>query len=694
MLTVDKLSVTYRDGDHSLLALDEVILDLVPGRITALVGESGSGKTTLGKSLMGLLPENAEVEGSARLGDREILGLEEPELNRIRWSQVAMVFQNGPANLNPVHHIVDQVAEPLVQHLGMKQGDARARARDALQGMGLSPALADRFPHELSGGEVQRALLAMALILDPKVLILDEPTAALDAMTKSFVAQAARGLRDEGKAILLITHDLDLVRGLADDVAVLYMGQVMETLPAGDLFENPCHPYTLALGRSYPTLDATRDLGGIRGDAYYRVMHAHPQKGGAPLEHSHVAAPGVHHENGHVLQAECLFQSRCTQAVPECRQNAVLLSPVRDHQVRCLRGGIVTLLDLRGVGKRYDRVVGLRPTDLGLRSGEVFCLVGETGSGKTTLAMIAAGALNPDGGRRAFADRDMDGWIQENYRTLARRIGVIYQNPAEAVSHRLSVFDIVAEPLGIQGETRDKAETLERVKRVLADVHLSTEPEFLRRYPHELNMGAIQRVCMARALILGPCFLVADEPTSSLDPSVQAKVLKMLLEIQVEKGLTMLFVTHDIGLARKIGDRIGVMLAGRMVEVGSAGSVLTRPAHPYTRHLIACAKGENLGWPAPSPPSQEAACAYALRCERCGDRCRSETPSPVDLDGGNHRAWCHFPFAGDERSPSPAVSKNRGPRAHSAAEPQPNPKLETRNSKQIQMTKIQMIQTS
>lgn len=645
-VSIDKWSVTYRDGDHSLLALDQVSLNLEAGRITALVGESGSGKTTLGKSLMGLLPENAATEGEIRLGDTRITGMDESGFNRIRWSQVAMVFQNGPANLNPVYRIIDQVAEPLVQHARMKKGDARQRAGEALRQMGLGPELGERFPHALSGGEVQRALLAMALVLDPEVMVLDEPTAALDAVTKSFVARTIRDLRLRGKAVLLITHDLGLARGLADDLIVLYLGQIMETLPAGELFSNPCHPYTLALGRSYPTMEATRDLGGIRGDAFYRVMHAHPQSGNPHREHAHVATPGSHHENGHMLQTGCLFHPRCTQAIGACRERPVSLSQVVNHQVRCLRGGIVTLLDLKGVGKRYDGVLALRPTDLSLRAGEAFCLVGETGSGKTTLAMIAAGVRSPDQGRRSFEDRDMDGWIKESYRSLARRIGVIYQNPAEAVSHRLSVLDIVAEPLRIQGRVKDKGEIRDRVKRVLSEVRLSTEPVFLNRYPHELNMGAIQRVCMARALILDPAFLVADEPTSALDPSVQAKVLKMLLDIQVEKGLTMLFVTHDIGLARKIGDRIGVMLAGRLVEIGPAAGVIDHPAHPYTSLLIRCAQGWDEGLPREDRPREGTGCPYALRCDRCGERCKTQAPPPVRLEGGHHLAWCHFPIAG------------------------------------------------
>jgi peptide/nickel transport system ATP-binding protein len=642
-VTIDELSVTYRAGDHALLALDQVNLHLLPGRITALVGESGSGKTTLGKSLMGLLPVYAEVSGSVGLDGQEIVGANEASLNKLRWSRIAMLFQNGAANLNPVLRIKDQVAEPLIQHGGAGEKEAELKAQETLERMGIRASQARRFPHELSGGEIQRALLAMTLIMDPEVLILDEPTAALDAMTKAFVSRIILGARDQGKAVLLITHDLDLARNMADEVVMLYLGQVMETLPAKDLLLNPLHPYTLALGRSYPSLEIHRDLGGIRGDAFYRVIHRHSEKNGALRPHSHVIGAGPSHEDGHLPPKGCLFQPRCTQAVPECSEKAVPLLDVRTHQVRCVRGGIATQLELERVSKRYGDVTALGATDLTFRAGEIFCLVGETGSGKTTLAMIAAGVLQPDQGHRVFEGRDMDRWIKEEYRSLARKIGVIYQNPAEAVSHRFSVFDIVGEPLKIQKQSRDEEEIRKRVLRALADVHLSTEPDFLSRYPHELNMGALQRVCIARALVSEPAMVVADEPTSSLDPSVQAKVLKMMLDLQIEKGLTMLFITHDLGVARKIGDRIGVMLAGRLVETGPTVQVMGRPAHPYTRLLIASARGEIAAASAGDGGSNAKGCPFAPRCDRVQERCSVVFPEQVSLDEGRRLVWCHFP---------------------------------------------------
>jgi peptide/nickel transport system ATP-binding protein len=643
-VAVDNLSVIYRAGDHALLALDQVGLNLMPSRITALVGESGSGKTTLGKSLMGLLPAYAEATGSIALDGQEIVGASEASLNKLRWSRIAMLFQNGAANLNPVLRIIDQVAEPLIQHRAAGKSEATARAEEALERMGLHPSMGRRFPHELSGGEIQRALLAMTLIMDPEVLILDEPAAALDAMTKAFVSRIILEARDQGKASLLITHDLDLARNLADDVVMIYLGQIMETLPAKDLLVDPLHPYTLALGRSYPSMEIHRDLGGIRGDAFYRVIHRHAETNGILHPHSHVIAAGSSHEDGHLPPKGCLFQPRCTQSVFECSEKAVPLLDAGSHRVRCVRGGIAKLLELMQVSKRYGDVTALNATDLAFRAGEIFCLVGETGSGKTTLAMIGAGVLRPDQGQRVFEGRDMDRWITEEYRSLARKIGVIYQNPAEAVSHRFSVFDIIAEPLKIQKQSRDTEEIRKRVLQALADVHLSTEAEFLRRYPHELNMGALQRVCIARALVSQPAMVVADEPTSSLDPSVQAKVLKMLLDLQTEKGLTMLFVTHDLGVARKIGDRIGVMLAGRVVEIGPTAQVLGSPAHPYTSLLVASAKGRLAESYTGNGGSKPKGCPFVSRCDRVQERCSIVFPEPVSLDEGRHLVWCHFPL--------------------------------------------------
>ncbi len=641
---VEELTVLFRDGDRALLALDRVCLQLRPGQVTALVGESGSGKTTFGKALMGLLPPNAEVRGSIRLDDLEVASLNEAACRSFRWSRVAMVFQNGAANLNPVHRLAEQVAEPLVQRGGMNCRAALELAEKALEEMGLPASLARRYPHELSGGQVQRGLLAMALILDPELLILDEPTAALDAGFKSFVGRLIRDLRNRGKTVLLISHDLDLVRKTADCAAVFYLGQVMEILPAKDLLLAPRHPYTLALGRAFPGLETLRDLGGIRGDAFYRLVHSHPMERGERRAHAHVASGGSQQEERHAVEGGCLFRPRCTQSVDDCRHKDVSMTHLDTHEVRCLRGGIVQILKLEGVAKAYGEVSALRPTDLSVQAGEVLCLVGETGSGKTTLAMIAAGALSPDAGKCRFEDRDMAAWRKADYRSLARKIGIIYQNPEESVSHRFTVFEMVAEPLRIHREYSNGELLRQRVLEVLADVHLPTGEDFLGRYAHELNMGAIQRICIARALALSPVLLVADEPTSALDPSVQAKVLKMLLHLQVEKGLSLIFVTHDLGLARKVADRVGVMLSGQLVELGPAARVLGDAVHPYTRFLLKAAGGEAcepVGTGGREPGGS--GCPFRSRCSLARESCSLEPIVPVQLNGAGHMVWCPLP---------------------------------------------------
>ena len=333
-----------------------------------------------------------------------------------------------------------------------------------------------------------------------------------------------------------------------------------KSCPPGKCCQTPFTP-TPWPGQVLSTMNTARDLGGIRGDAFYRLIHQHGHRNEAQYHHSHIQIPESSHADGHAPPTGCLFQGRCTQAIEPCKTGVITLEAVGHHQVRCIRRGIVQMLSFEGIAKHYGGVVALKPLDLALKAGELLSLVGETGSGKSTLAMIAAGVIRQDRGRRTFEDRDMDEWLKKDAKSLAARIGVVYQNPAESISHRFTVYDAVAEPLNIHnvGETKD--EKRKKVKSVLADVHLSTDDAFLGRYPHELNMGALQRVCIARALVLSPTLLIADEPTSALDPSVQAKVLKLLLDLQTERGLTMLFVSHDMPLARKISDRMGIMLA-------------------------------------------------------------------------------------------------------------------------------------
>ena len=642
-LYIEKLSVLYKENSHAIQALEEINLELHSGKCLSIIGESGSGKTTLALACLGLLPKNASIEGEIRLNGRPVDYDDEKSLNDVRWAEISIVFQNGAANLNPVHRIIDQVAEPLIHRKSIGHEEAISSAAKILGEFGLGHNEYNRFPQQLSGGQIQRVLLAMALIMDPDVLILDEPTCGLDALTKSMVANTIRETKYKNKAVLLITHDLEFAERNSDVVAMLYLGQIMETLPSKDLFHSPMHPYTMAMVRSYPAMNTARDLGGIRGDAFYRTMHQHGHKKGAVYRHTHIQSPGYEHESGHAPSTGCIFQNRCTQAVDACRLEPVALEVIGGHEVRCVRRGIVDILSLQGVEKKYGDVVALNSTNLTIKAGEVFSLVGETGSGKSTLAMMAAGVIKPENGKRIFEGKDMDDWIRGDYESFSRKTGVVFQNPAEAISHRFTVFEAVAEPLRIHGLFNNNDELNTKVKKALGYVHLSTDNAFLGRYPHELNMGALQRVSIARALVLKPSLLIADEPTSSLDPSVQAKVIKLLLELQTELGLSMLFVTHDIGLARKISDRIGVMLSGRLVEMGPASLIIERPAHPYTRLLIDSVSGILPDFPKSQLTlASNSGCPFTERCNRVTDVCKHKNPLLIGIE--ERLVACHYPL--------------------------------------------------
>lgn len=644
-LRIKGLSVSFRAGDHVVLAVEGVDLEVGHGRCVALVGESGSGKTTIGLACMGLLPANAEVKGQIELDGAAVDYTDQEVARKTRWRCISMVFQAGAASLNPVKHVLDQVAEPLAVNAGMGWKEARERAAQAMEGMGLGSELHRRFPHELSGGQIQRVLLSMASVLDPPVMILDEPTANLDVVTKAFVGQVLKNARAKGKALLLISHDLDFIAQWANEVAVIYLGQVMEHLPANRLLTSSLHPYSRALVRSYPSMARTADLGGIKGDAHQRLIHRHSRQDSPGHEHAgggDAAAEGVH------APAEgCLFWPRCAQAIQRCKKEEVELIRKGPHGVRCLRGGVVEIIGLEGVSKRYTKTWALYPSHISVRAGETLCLVGETGSGKTTLAMIAAGVLRPDNGVRLLDGQDMDEILRRDKMALARQVGIVYQDPASSVSHRLNVSEIIAEPLKIHKLLASKEELRREVLELLASVHLPADSDFLRRYPHELSQGTIQRICLARALALNPRILVADEPTSALDPSAQAKVMRLLMELQIEKGLTLLFVTHDIGLARKIGDRLAVMLAGRIVEIGPTPKILAHPLHPYTELLISAAKGQAQEGPSKKVPAGPEGCAFADRCRWCEKRCLLEPPPNLQMEDGDRAVRC-FRFLGKE----------------------------------------------
>ena len=520
-------------------------LDIDKGDCLAIIGESGAGKSTLGLSIMGLL-SSGTVRGEVLLNGRDLLPLNEDELRWLRGGEMAMVFQNIEDALDPVQRAGDQIIEAISIH---RKASSSEEMRRLLLAVGLGAEKAESYPHQLSGGEKQRVCIAMALANDPDLIILDEPTASLDAMTKMDIIHLLQSAL-HGRMALLITHDISLAQRLANRLAVLYAGRIMEVGDTSQILSSPTHPYTRGLVRSYPAICRAKDLQGIPG------MMRHGLAG-------------------------CPFHDRCTQRIEICKTEVPLLEEVRGRLVACHRGGIVPLLEVRELSVSFGSYPALSGVDLTLYEGETLAVVGESGSGKTTLSKAIMG-LCQEGSGEIFLEGERVGKRDASFYS---RVQMVFQNPKESVSHRMTVLDAVLEPLNVM-QRGSPEERVARAKQVLRQAELPVNDRFLAKYPHQLSGGEVQRVAIARALALRPKLLIADEPTSALDPSVQAKILKLLLNLQERMGLGILLVTHDIAVARKVSDRIVVLLKGRIVEEGATDEILIGASHPYTQTLI------------------------------------------------------------------------------------------------------------
>jgi peptide/nickel transport system ATP-binding protein len=555
MLKIHDLCVSY--GDKTIL--DNVSLEIPKGETLALVGESGTGKTTLGLSVMGIIANiagNVSVTGKIEVGGRDLYGLPPEERRSIQWNNVSMVFQNVSNALNPSLKVLRQVKEPLDRRSDFNRKEAEQRALDVLDTVGLPERCYNKYPHQLSIGERQRALLGMAFVCDPELVILDEPTSALDMESKQHIVRVIHEL-GRGRTILLITHDLSVAAEISDRTAVLYGGGIVEIAPSTHFINQPRHPYSRGLIRSFPDMARTRDLQGIKGNA------SQVGKG-------------------------CPFEPRCTQSLPVCRTEkpvpVSMESSRTDGSVACHRGGVVPVLTVSGLSKSFENHSVLTNVDLSLYDGETLAVVGRSGEGKTTLARIIMGILDREEGNITMDGEPVNTWNSTFYESVQ----MVFQNPADAVSHRMNVYDAVMEPLNVQ-KKGTKEWRREKVKALLEEVQLPADHEFLHRYPHELSGGEAQRVVIARALALEPRVLVADEPTSALDCSVQAKIIKLLDNLQETRGLSILFITHDLALARKISDRIAILNDGRIIESGNTSAIFANPRHPHTRKLLTSA---------------------------------------------------------------------------------------------------------
>ncbi len=569
LLSVTDLSVRFSDA----LAVDGLSLQIESGEALGLVGESGSGKTQTALALMGLSPSNAIVTGSVRIDGNEIIDVDESAIRPLRAVRVGMVFQDPADALNPCLRIGDQLARILISHGLADAAAARRSAIEALARVGLpDPERQSRaWPHQLSGGMRQRAMIAAALIAKPDLLIADEPTTALDVTVQAQILALLDDIRED-TALLLITHDMGVVAGHCQRMIVLDGGKPVEEGPVEAVYSAPEHPRTQAL------LAATR-------------LKAAPP----PLTDSVPA-----------LQAE---------------QTTVAYG-------------------------RRNRLEAVKSADLVVNIGETVAIVGESGCGKSTLAAALTGLVVPEAGRVVFMGQPLAADITDRPAAVRKGMQLIFQDPAGSLNPQMRVRDIVAEPLRVHAPGLSTTERRASVSAALADMGLDEQLE--DRFPHELSGGQAQRVAIARALVLEPQVMVCDEAVAALDGTVRERILDALQAVQKKTGLSIVFISHDLGVVRAISHRVAVMYLGSFVEVGETSALFDAPRHPYTKALldavpIADPAAERpmviLGGEVPSPLSPPAGCAFHPRCAYAVDRCRSEEPEQRDV--GGRQVACH-----------------------------------------------------
>lgn len=532
VLQIRNLDVSFATDAGAVQAVQDVSLTVAPGEVLAIVGESGSGKTVTAKTILGLLPETATQSGAILLRSRDgaaendIVSVSRERLRRIRGADVSMVFQEPSTALNPVYTVGWQIAEGLRAHdPELNKKAARARAVEILTKVGIPDpeTRVDYYPHQFSGGQKQRVVIAMALVLDPGLIVADEPTTALDVTVQAEILDLLRRCRDEfGASIVLITHNMGVVADLADRVAVMYQGRVVEEADAMTLFANPQNDYTKKLLAAVPRI-------------------------------------------GHKLEAAALKAPIDSAAAPVVRAENLRIA----YPGRLGRPGFVA-------------VDGVSFT---IAPGEVVGLVGESGSGKTTIGRAIAGLTPVTGGSLSVLGTEMNGVKERKFRPLRSSIGFVFQDPASSFNPLLTITECVAEPLRVHRKGMDQRAVRLRVGELLEAVQLPKA--FGARYPHELSGGQRQRASLARALALDPTLLIADEPTSALDVSVQARVLELFAELQKELGFAALFISHDLAVVDILSDRIAVLYRGKLIEEGTGSEVLGAPKDPYTQRLLA-----------------------------------------------------------------------------------------------------------
>ena len=712
VLEVENLSTDIKLHRSTVHAVGNVSFLMEEGETLGLVGESGCGKSITGLSIMQLLPQGGHIaSGSIKLAGRELVGLKQREMRAVRGNEIAMIFQDSLTSLNPTMSVGRQIAEQIRRHRHVSKKEALSQASDALALVGFprSNERVNDYPHQFSGGQRQRIMIAIALSCDPKLLIADEPTTALDVTIQAQILGLLDELKERlGMAVLLVTHDMGVVAGRADRVNVMYAGRIVETAPTIELFQHMHHPYTQALLGSIPLLtqdrnerlysipgvppdltdppkgcrfaprcsratDQCREVEPSLSESSPRHLFAcwHPVDGPiartivsspsqlavpapemAPAEmpEGEVAVPAEPVAAGQVVAA-----AKAAVAGPEGTELLVVDHAVREYPVRA---GII-------LQRKVSSVKAVSDVSLSIGKGETFGLVGESGCGKTTLGKLIVGLEKLDSGKVSLRGTDISTLGDREFRRVRRDLQMMFQDPIASLDPRMRIGAILQEPMKVQGVGNHRSQHAV-IAELLSEVGLPATS--VERFPHEFSGGQRQRIGLARALTLNPQVIVADEPVSALDVSIRSQVLHLMKRLQASHGLTYVVISHDLAVVKYLADRIGVMYLGKLVEMGSGDDIYHHPVHHYTAGLIATVPEPDptlekskrkaaITGELPSAINPPSGCRFRTRCPAAQEICAEEEP-PLRAFYPGHMAACHFPLqkpmAVEEEQTAPA----------------------------------------